>query len=51
MATGAWPTLLDLTSRLDGAGKQMTPLAEMLSQCNDVWDYPARQGSERNRWT
>ena len=46
MATGAWPTLLDLTSRLDGAGKQMT-LAEMLSQCNDVWDFlPVKEANE-----
>ncbi len=31
MATGSWPTLADLTSRMDGAGKQAY-IAEMLSQ-------------------
>jgi hypothetical protein len=31
MATGQWPTLADLTSRMDGAGKQRL-IAEMLSQ-------------------
>jgi hypothetical protein len=31
MATGSWPTLADVTSRMDGAGKQQV-IAEMLSQ-------------------
>lgn len=31
MATGQWPTISDLTSRMDGAGKQHI-IAEMLSQ-------------------
>ena len=43
---GQWPTLLDLTSRINGAGKQM-PIAEMLSQCNDIWDdLPLREANE-----
>jgi hypothetical protein len=46
MATGAWPTIVDVTSRMDGAGRQMT-VAELLSQCNDIWDYlPVKEGNE-----
>ena len=46
MATGAWPTLLDLTSRLDGA-MEIMELAEMLSQCNDFWSYlPVKEANE-----
>lgn len=37
MATGQWPNLNDVLSRMDGAGKQIE-LAEMLSQSNDIWD-------------
>ena len=37
MATGQWPTLYDLTSRINGAEKQVY-IAEMLSQSNDVMD-------------
>jgi hypothetical protein len=37
MATGAWPSIADLTSRINGAQKQVY-IAEQLSQANDVWD-------------
>ena len=37
MATGAWPTLLDVANRTDREGK-IPVLAEMLSQCNDIED-------------
>ncbi|MBB3453900.1 hypothetical protein FHT86_002156 [Rhizobium sp. BK313] len=37
MATGAWPTLADLTTRINGAQKQVY-ISEQLSQSNDVWD-------------
>lgn len=37
MATGQFLNLIDLTTRLDGAGDQMV-VAEMLSQSNDIWD-------------
>jgi hypothetical protein len=37
MATGQWPTLADLTTRINGAQKQVY-IAEMLSQANDIWD-------------
>lgn len=37
MATGAWPTLADLTSRMNGAGKQQY-IAEMLSQAIAIMD-------------
>lgn len=37
MATGQWPTLQDVASRVDKDGKQKY-IAEMLSKCNDVWD-------------
>lgn len=37
MATGQWPTLYDLTSRMNGAGKQVY-IAEMLSQAVSVYD-------------
>lgn len=46
MATGAWPTLADVTSRIDGAGKQMY-IAEMLSQSTAlVEDMPLKEGTE-----
>lgn len=37
MATGAWPTLVDMASRMDPEGK-IPIIAEMLSQCNDYYD-------------
>lgn len=37
MATGAWPSLADLTTRINGAQKQVY-ISEQLSQSNDVWD-------------
>ena len=37
MATGQWPSLADLTSRMDGAGKQVY-IAEMLSQAISLDD-------------
>ena len=37
MATGSWPTLLDLATRLDPEGK-IPVIAEMLSQSNDYAD-------------
>ena len=37
MATGSWPSLIDLTTRINGAQKQVY-ISEMLSQANDVWD-------------
>ena len=37
MATGQWPSLADLTSRMDGAGKQVY-IAEMLSQAISLYD-------------
>lgn len=37
MATGAWPTMVDVASRLDPEGK-IPVIAEMLSQCNDFYD-------------
>lgn len=37
LATGSWPTLLDLASRLDPEGK-IPVIAEMLSQANDMND-------------
>lgn len=37
MATGSWPTLVDVASRLDPEGK-IPVIAEMLSQCNDFYD-------------
>ena len=46
MATGQWPTLSDLTSRMDGAGKQMY-IAEMLSQSvPTLKDMPFKAGTE-----
>lgn len=47
MATGSWPTLVDVASRLDPDGK-IPVIAEMLSQCNDYSeDMPWVQGNER----
>ncbi len=37
MATGAWPTLIDVATRLDPDGK-VPVIAEMLSQANDMND-------------
>jgi len=37
MATGQWPTLLDLANRTDSGGN-IPLIAEMLSQCNDMND-------------
>lgn len=46
MPTGAWPTLADVTSRIDGAGKQMY-IAEMLSQSIIMQeDMAYKQGTE-----
>ena len=46
MATGSWPTLLDLTSRTDGMGKQRR-IAELMSQTNDpLKDMPWAESSE-----
>src|ERR1700679_4178961 len=46
MATGQWPTILDLTSRINGAG-DMRPIAEMLSQSIAVSkDLPYVEASE-----
>jgi hypothetical protein len=46
MATGQWPTLADLASRMDGAGKQHI-VAEMLSQSVVIpEDMPFKEASE-----
>ena len=46
MATGQWPTIADLTSRMTGAGKQAY-IAEMLSQSVVVAeDMPVMEASE-----
>lgn len=46
MATGAWPTLADLTSRMNGAGKQVY-IAEMLSQAVSLYeDIPMLEANE-----
>ena len=46
MAYGQWPTLLDLSTRLDPEGK-IPLIAEMLSQCNDYSDdLPWVEGNE-----
>ncbi len=37
MATGQWPSLIDMATRLDGEGK-IPVIAEMLSQSNDYQD-------------
>ena len=37
MATGQWPTLNDVASRVDPDGNHKL-IAEMLSQCNDIYD-------------
>lgn len=37
MATGAWPTMLDVANRMDPEGK-IPIIAEMLSQCNEMTD-------------
>lgn len=46
MATGAWPTIADVTSRMTGAGEQHL-IAEMLSQSVVLpEDMPVREASE-----
>lgn len=46
MATGAWPTALDVASRLDANGN-LPPVAEMLSQHNDyAGDMPYVEANE-----
>lgn len=46
MATGQWPSLFDLSSRLDPEGN-IPLIAEMLSQCNDyAEDMPWHQANE-----
>jgi hypothetical protein len=46
MATGQWPTIADLTSRMDSAGKQHL-IAEMLSQSISLAkDGPYKESSE-----
>lgn len=46
MATGSWPTLSDVLSRIDGAKKQMF-IAEMLSQSLAITeDMPLKEGTE-----
>jgi hypothetical protein len=47
MATGAWPNMVDVASRSDGAGNIMT-VAEMLSQANDIYvDCPFVKANEK----
>src|SRR5271157_5139171 len=47
MATGQWPTIVDVSSRLDPEGNVPT-IAEMLSQCNDYQDdAPYVEANER----
>lgn len=46
MATGSWPTIIDVASRIDGNGNIM-PVAEMLSQHNDyASDMPIVEANE-----
>ena len=37
MSTGSWPTLIDVASRTSPDGK-LRPIAELLSQCNEIND-------------
>lgn len=47
MATGSWPSLLDVSTRLDPKGN-IAPIAELLSQCNDFLDdIPFQEANER----
>lgn len=47
MATGQWPTLIDMASRTSTGGEIME-VAEMLSQCNDYTDdAPFMEANER----
>jgi hypothetical protein len=49
MATGSWPTIIDVASRLDPEGK-IPVIAEMLSQCNDYADdMPWVEGQRAHR--
>lgn len=46
MSTGAWPTLLDVSTRSDPTGK-IPVIAEMLSECNDYYDdMPFKEANE-----
>lgn len=46
MATGAWPTMLDVANRMDPQGN-LPDIAEMLSQCNEMTeDLPMVQANE-----
>lgn len=47
MATGAWPTIVDMATRTDPEGN-IPEIAEMLSQCND-WtdDAPYMEANEK----
>jgi hypothetical protein len=47
MATGQWPTLVDVASRLDPEGN-VPEISEMLSQCNDYTDdAPYMEANEK----
>lgn len=47
MATGSWPTILDVASRTDAEGN-IPDVAEMLSQSNDMYiDMPMMKANER----
>lgn len=47
MATGSWPTIVDVASRTDTEGNIME-VAEMLSQCNDYTDdAPYMEANEK----
>ena len=47
MATGSWPTLVDVASRTDPEG-DIPEVAEMLSQCNDYTDdAPYMEANEK----
>ena len=47
MATGSWPTIVDVATRTDPEGN-ITEVAEMLSQCNDYeGDAPYIEANEK----
>jgi hypothetical protein len=47
VATGAWPSIVDLASRSDPSGR-IRPIAELLSQCNNVYeDMPMMEANEK----